>query len=339
MKLTGDDGVIKHFLLDVEVKKRSQRTLERYRHSLNRLVELLQPLNITDLEQVTVVHLRQCVQRLLTDLLPTGRSHRKPLNGSTLSIASVRGHVREWKVFFGWCQEEELIEKNPAARLALPKPEKRITVTFTDEHVEKMLASCDTSTEMGFRDYVMLLLLLDTGMRLSELSTLRVTDVHDTYVKVYGKGRKEREIGIHPHVSKLLWKYVNKYRHTKDEHEQALFLGGSRSSGKPLGYGGVKQVLQRIKKATGIDDVRLSAHTFRHTFAKMYLEEGGEVFKLSREMGHSSVQVTKLYLEDFSSTEARKEHTSFSPINRLSLKKQSQKSGKHVQYKRKGKQE
>jgi integrase/recombinase XerD len=339
MKLSGDNGVIKHFLLDVEVRKRSPHTLDRYRRSLNRLVALLQSLNVTELEQVTVIHLRQCVQRLLTDPLPTGRSYRIPLNGSTLSIASVRNHIREWKVFFGWCQEEGLIEKNPTARLALPNPEKRITVTFTDEHIQEMLACCDTSTEIGFRDYVILLLLLDTGMRLSEIAGLRVTDIYDTYVKVYGKGRKEREIGIHPHVGKLLWKYINKYRHPKDEHEQALFMGGSRSSGKPLGYGGVKQVLERVKEATGIDSVRLSAHTFRHTFAKMYLEEGGEVFKLSREMGHSSVQVTKLYLEDFTSTEARKEHTSFSPINRLSLKKQSQKSGKHVQYKRKDKQE
>lgn len=66
----------------------------------------------------------------------------------------------------------------------------------------------------------------------------------------------------------------------------------------------------------------------------MYLEEGGEIFKLSREMGHSSVQVTKIYLEDFTSTEARKEHTSYSPINRVSVKKTPQKKADSVQYKR-----
>jgi integrase/recombinase XerD len=66
--------------------------------------------------------------------------------------------------------------------------------------------------------------------------------------------------------------------------------------------------------------VRVSAHTFRHTFAKMYLEQGGEVFKLSREMGHSDVKTTEVYLRDFNSTEARREHDAFSPVARLQLK-------------------
>jgi integrase len=66
--------------------------------------------------------------------------------------------------------------------------------------------------------------------------------------------------------------------------------------------------------------VRVSAHTFRHTFAKMYLEQGGEVFKLSREMGHSDVKTTEVYLRDFNSTEARREHDAFLPVARLQLK-------------------
>ena len=65
----------------------------------------------------------------------------------------------------------------------------------------------------------------------------------------------------------------------------------------------------------------MSAHTFRHTFAKFYLQRGGELFKLSREMGHSTVQVTEIYLKDFRSSEARREHTSYSPIGELSLRK------------------
>src|SRR2546425_538521 len=94
-----------------------------------------------------------------------------------------------------------------------------------------MLATCDLSTDLGFRDYVVLLLLFDTGMRISEVCSLRIADVHDTYVKVFGKGRKEREIGIHPEVSKLLWKYVHKHRLAKDPSETLIFLN---RMGKPL---------------------------------------------------------------------------------------------------------
>lgn len=140
--------------------------------------------------------------------------------------------------------------------------------------------------------------------------------MHDSYVKVFGKGRKEREIGIHPEVSKLLWKYIHKYRHPSDPRETRLFLGRRR----PFYPGGLQEMLKRVQHESGLDDIKVTAHVFRHTFAKMYLERGGEVFKLSREMGHSHVQVTEIYLKDFGSTEARREHTAFSPIETIQLK-------------------
>ena len=77
---------------------------------------------------------------------------------------------------------------------------------LTPEQIEKVLAACDTETLNGFRDYVMLLVFLDTGMRISELQQLCLSDVHSRHVKVHGKGQKEREIGLHPNVGKLLWK-------------------------------------------------------------------------------------------------------------------------------------
>jgi integrase/recombinase XerD len=154
---------------------------------------------------------------------------------------------------------------------------------------------------------------------MAELAGLHIQDVQETYIKVYGKGRKEREIGIYPETGKLLWKYISKYRIPADEQVTALFL---TRSGMPLRIGGVKWIIQQVQKRSHLEGIQLSAHVFRHTFAKMYLESGGDLFKLSREMGHSDVQVTKLYLEDFGSTEARKDHKSYSPIARLDLKKQ-----------------
>ena len=79
-------------------------------------------------------------------------------------------------------------------------------------------------------------------------------------------------------------------------------------------------LMNRLKKVTGIENVRLSAHTFRHTFSKMYLQEGGDVFSLSRELGHSDIKTTQRYLEDFTSENARKRHTEFSPLNRLKVR-------------------
>lgn len=94
-----------------------------------------------------------------------------------------------------------MLDANPSKRLVQPKAPDYLIPTFTPEHIEKMLAACDQKTKEGFRNYVLLLVLLDTGMRVSELCGLRVNDVYvsgasGAYVKVFGTGRKEREIGL-----------------------------------------------------------------------------------------------------------------------------------------------
>jgi integrase/recombinase XerD len=230
------------------------------------------------------------------------------------------------KVFFNWCVKEGLIESNPAdSRFKAPKQVKKVKPAFTSEHLEKMLAVFDTSKPLGFRNYVILILLLDTGMRLSDIAGLQFQNVYETYIKVLGKGRKEREIGIHPETGKLLWKYVNQYRLPADDSVTTFFL---TRTGTNSTISLVKSIIVEVQKKTGLEDIQLSPHVFRHTFAKMYLESGGDLFSLSREMGHSDVQITKIYLEDFGSAEARKDHTSHSPIASLNLKKQHGKKKK-----------
>lgn len=224
------------------------------------------------------------------------------------------------KVFFNWCYQEELIDSDPSVRLKTPRPEKRVLKTFRSEHIYKMLDSLDLSTDMGFRDYVILLLLLDTGIRLNEIGTLLLEDVHDTYIKVRGKGRKEREVGIHPDLGKLLWKYMHKYRHPGNPDEPKIFIDCTKQGkGKAISGPGVKGILTRLRMALDFKDVHLSPHTFIHTFARMYMAQGGDIFKLSHEMGHSSVRITQRYLEDFDSTAARKEHDSYSPLSALDI--------------------
>lgn len=314
MKLT---EVIEQFLLDLEVKGRTPPTLVDYRHRLGVLLQVLQEVcKITELEDVKIVHLRLCVQHLQTEKHVCQRG--RPCEGETLAPTTVRAFVRVFKSFFHWCFLEELVENDPASRLAPPKVPLRVVPAFREQHIEKMLAACDTSTPLGFRDYVMLLLLLDTGMRVGELLGLHVGDVHDRFVKVFGKGRREREIGIHPEVSKLLWKYIHKYRHPVEADERALFLG---KGGKPLHTVGVQEIIKRIQRRSGLEQIKFTPHVFRHTFAKMYLARGGDLFKLSRELGHSGVETTKKYLEDFNSSDARKDHTAFSPISGIQIKK------------------
>lgn len=329
MKLAGNQGVVAHYVMTIEMRHYSPHTLRRYTYALKVMMQLLETLcQVTELEQVTVLHLRQCVQHLMTMPIPPQKSRRPPENGETFAASSMCSFIRIWKAFFNWCVKEELLEKSPAVRLEFPKVEKKIRSAFADEQLQEMIDSFDLSTEQGFRDYIILLLLTDTGLRRAEVASLRVEDVQADYIRVLGKGRKERRVGISPELSTLLWKYVNKYRHPLNPDEPMLFLSTGRGNvGRPFGRGGMGGLMARLKKKMGIDDVRLSAHTFRHTFAKMYLEEGGDVFSLSRELGHSDIKTTQRYLEDFSSDNARKHHNEFSPLNRLKVRTRRQPKG------------
>ena len=321
MKLDGEQGAVAHYLMVIEMRHYSLHTLTRYTYALTTLMKLLESLfQVTELEQVTILHLRQCVQHLMTTPIPPQKSRRPPVNGKTLSASSVCTLIRGWKAFFDWCFREELIEKNPSLRLEFPKEPKKVRPAFSDGQLQMVIDSLDLSTEQGFRDYIILILLTNTGLRRSEVASLRVEDVQADYIRVSGKGVKERRVGISPDLSTLLWKYMHKYRHPCKPDESVLFLAtGWGNAGSPFGRGGMGALMNRLKKTTGIDDVRLSAHTFRHTFAKMYLQEGGDLFSLSRELGHSDVRTTQRYLEDFTSENARKHHTEFSPLNRLKV--------------------
>jgi integrase/recombinase XerD len=119
-------------------------------------------------------------------------------------------------------------------------------------------------------------------------------------------------------VRKLLWKYISHYRKPASKKDAYVFVN---HSGQPLTSDGAEQPLIEVKRRAGIEGVRVSAHTFRHTFARMYLEQGGEIYKLSRLMGHSSVEVTEEYLKDFKVRAARQEHDKFSPVGALNLLK------------------
>jgi integrase/recombinase XerD len=282
------------------------------------LARWLEDQTVTEVEEVTVAHLRAFI--LETQQRPAGpiNPRRPPASDGHLpSPATLQSYVKSIKLLFKWLVEEEVIGKNPALRLHKPTDAKRVVVTFSHEHLNALFGVCDLSTSLGFRDYVVMLVLLDTGVRVSELCSLTLDDVHEGYLKVFGKGRKEREVGVSPTTAKFLWKYINLHRPAADDEVQSVFTS---VTGRPLTPWGVEQILQRVKEAAGITDVAVTAHKFRHTFARTWLERGGEVYSLSRLMGHSSVKITAIYLEDFKSRQARVQHAKFSPVAGLKLR-------------------
>ncbi|SRR5579875_3545608 len=279
---------IEGFLLDRRQARCSEDTLRWYKQKLRRWQRDMQQMGVESIEQITIGHLRQFlvdVQETVAD----AENPRKPTNGEGKKVSSltVHGYAQVIKTFCKWLYMEELLDKNPATRLEMPKVGKYVIKTFTVEHLEAMLSECDTSTPLGFRNYVMIALMADTGIRLGEIIRLTVDNFCQvnaqgkSHIKVLGKGQKEREVGVSPEVAKLLWKYIKVYRQSRTPDEQRLFLG---RNGKPLGKRGVEAIVERIRDAAGIANVRCSPHTFRHSFAVAYLEQGGDIYKLSKEV-------------------------------------------------------
>lgn len=284
---------------------------------------------ITTLEAITPNVLRAFIVHL-QGLKAYELNPRRPTENKPLSPLTIKGYMLIVQAFFSWCEKEGLLDgrPNPTKRVPRIKVPKFVIQTFTSDQLAAMLDACDLNTPLGYRDYAMLLVLMDTGIRAGELCGLALEDVHEGYLTVFGKGAKEREVGLGPTAARALWKYIHLFRPrlVDREHERRVFVG---YSGEPLLRNGLGQALQRIGERAGIQGVRMSAHTFRHTFARGWLENGGEIFKLSRVLGHSEMQTTQIYLKDFKSREARADHAQFSPVERLHLGKQKGGNGRH----------
>jgi site-specific recombinase XerD len=313
---------IQGYMLRCQSKKLSHRTQEWYEQKLTAFCRFADSqLKINDLKSVTLWHLRSFVVAVQEG--KAGTITLQPRKTEKVSDLTVKGYVQVLKGFFNWCFSEELIKVNPATKLENPNVASYIIPTFDETQIDALLAACDVKTSLGYRDYTIMLVLLDTGIRLSELCGLRLEDIHRNYVRVFGKGQKEREVGISPEVGQHIWKYVNKFRESHEENERHVFLN---RYGKPLTDSGIAQTIADIGKRAGLSGVRVSPHTFRHTYAVMYLDNGGDVYKLSRTLGHSEIGTTEEYLKNFKSRDARKDHDNYSPVARLRSKKKQRSS-------------
>ncbi len=208
-----------------------------------------------------------------------------------LSPETVRAYTRAIKSFFSFLEREELIPHNPMSKVRLPNTPKKVMPTFSEHDLEKLLAQPNKKSDEGFRDYAIMLTLLDTGLRVSELCGLKEDDVdlNNGYLQVMGKGQRERYVPIGAKVTKALLKY--KLLHRPDISCDSFFL---TRDGRPLTKRRVENQVKDYGKRTGIR-TRCSPHTFRSTSAVLYLRNGGDPFSLQKKLGHSTLVMTRRY--------------------------------------------
>ena len=200
--------------------------------------------------------------------------------GRGLSPYTVQGKVRSLKAFSSWLFNEGYTSENILLTLKVPKAPVNLIEPLTGQEIDRLISYQNPLTTIGSRNIAIFILLLDSGLRVSELCGLRFDNAHieEGYLKVFGKGSKERVVPIGALSQKMLWRYVFHFRPEPIiPGDNYLFL---TLDGKPLVVNAVKLILNRWGKNAGVP--RLHAHLCRHTYATNFLcHNCGDVFRLS----------------------------------------------------------
>ena len=285
---------------------KSAATQEWYRIKLKQFTAWCEQENL-ELQDIRPAHVRKYIDYRRTQ----GRIKRGQPTGEPLSTHSLHGDARVIKRFLNWCSKEDgiedLVSQRVPQRIDMPRREEKVIETFTPEQIRALLAACEKEHDhhLAVRDKAIILVLMDTGIRVGELCSLTKDNtylrVDDAYLKVRGKGGKWREVPLGAQSRTALYRYVTRYRQAPDQ-EQHVFVN---KWGRPMTPNGLDQMLRRLAEWGRVTGVRVSAHTFRHTFAVSYLSKSGDIYKLSRLMGHSEVKITEGYLKTVSAHAAR----------------------------------
>jgi len=182
------------------------------------------------------------------------------------------------------------------------------------EEIRKIMSSINRRSYSGERNHAVLVTLLDSGLRASELANITLSNLNlgDGYIRVTGKGDKERIVPIGNVVRMELMHYIEKIRpHVYGGDCDNLFLA---QGGKPMTLNTVKMVFSKLAKSSGVQ--RLHAHLCRHTFAINYLLNGGDIFSLREILGHATFAMVGYYLH-FTSSQLTAQHHKYSPMDRI----------------------
>jgi len=285
-----------------------------YSANLRRFRNYLKSRHLPDsLDNIDTKLLREYVIYLLKKKRFDGHPYT-PVQIELLSSATVHGHVRTLRAFFGWLVAEGLIQNNPASDLKPPKVTRKIVSTLSDEEIRSILNALNPTNPCDQRNQTIFMLLLDTGLRIGELINLNIGDIHmnEGFLKVMGKGKKERIVPIGNNAQRALQRYLFRYRPAPaNTAVNNVFLS---THGIPLTENGIKLMFARLAKRSTVQ--RLHAHLCRHTFATRFLINGGDVFTLQQILGHSTLEMVRHYLH-FTSAQIIVQHHKFSPMDKL----------------------
>jgi integrase/recombinase XerD len=276
------DNLLEEFLDYLYVERGlSRNTLQAYRHDLTAYIDYLTELKISDPDSIEP----QKVSEFLSSLRSSG-----------LSASTTSRYLSALRMFHRFLISDQLAAKDPTESLQFPKQAQHLPATLDIHHVEALLAQPDISAPLGIRDRAILELLYATGVRVSELVSLKQNDlfISEGFLRVLGKGSKERIIPLGEVAISWLDRYKIEVRTSLAKAGRSydtLFLS---VRGWPLARKSVWDIIKKYLLSAGIKEP-VSPHTLRHSFATHMIEGGADLRAVQEMLGHADISTTQIY--------------------------------------------
>ncbi len=267
--------LVESFLVHIEKERRlSSHTIESYQRDIKVLLRLV---GTTPLDDVRIHHIRRFVARL----------HAQGLGGRSLGRA-----LSAWRGFFNFLMRDHGFAHNPCIGVRPPKTAKRLPDALSPEEISK-LVDLPATDSFAVRDRAMFELFYSSGLRLSELTSLRPEDIdfNDATVRVLGKGGKTRVVPVGRFALRYIRDWLEQRSAIAKGEQSALFLN---HHGRPIGPRTVQQRLKSWAQKQGISQ-HVHPHMLRHSFASHVLQSSGDLRAVQEMLGHASISSTQIY--------------------------------------------
>ena len=296
--------LIEGFVLSCKVENKSPKTIDFYKRNLDNFQWFLNKFNIETIDANAI----RSFLGYLKDTTHRWDSKNAHANRPVCAF-TVERYYTSLSALFRWATNEGMIEVNPLSSIKKPKYSKKIIKGLEPEVCHKLLDSFNGRNLNNYRNKAIIFMFLDTGLRLSELAALQISDINIErgIIKVIGKGDKERFARIGVKTQKALWNYLA-HRPINTDY---VWLGKEHNQ---MTADGIAQMIRNLGKSHGF---QLSPHKLRHSFAINFLRNGANPFELQIALGHTTLEMTRRYTQALGFEDVFKRHVMASPVDRL----------------------
>lgn len=286
------------YLKACEVEGKTDRTVQSYAETLRHFRTAVCDLGLpTAMETFRPAHVYLFMGWVKDRGVTSGTQHRRQ---------------REVKAFFSWCRRMGYVDDNPFMRVPMVRREQKVVQPFSQQDIRDLLSACEADTYVGCRMRAMILVLLDSGLRSSELVSIRLEDLFPAEHRLRvmnGKGRKQRWTGIGEAALAALDTYFDEFR---GRSAGPLF---QTFDGRPIRNHHMNVMFSRHGFKAGVKQV--NPHRFRHSFATWAIRAGARELDVQNLLGHATAVMTRHYAETYDSEQATANHVHFSPAAQL----------------------